>query len=126
MTSVDADLRSGRRLETGRRSEFIRYILNNISFIVYSPLTYLHCRKNILVLPKCSLKHISSKRRDFDCQHIMFGGRVLQQADSSYRRFVPLYVWDFKLHTDASQEKKKRSYPDPLMSCSIFQMMFFS
>ena len=46
MTYVDADLRSGRRLETGRRSESIRYILNNIFFIVYSPLTDPHCRKN--------------------------------------------------------------------------------
>jgi hypothetical protein len=55
----------------------------------------------------------------------MFGGRVLQQAGSSYLRFVPLYVWDFKLHTGAYHEKKKRSYPDPLMSLSIIQMMFF-
>ena len=31
MTSVDADLRSGRRLETGRRSESIIYI--QVSFI---------------------------------------------------------------------------------------------
>jgi hypothetical protein len=28
MTSVDADLRSGRRLETGRRSESIIYIFS--------------------------------------------------------------------------------------------------
>jgi hypothetical protein len=82
MTSVDADLRSGRRLETGRRSESIRYILNNISFIILIA--------NILT--KGFLKHISSKRRDFDCQHIILDGRVLQQAGSSYRRVVPLYV----------------------------------
>ena len=80
MTSVDADLRSGRRWETGRRSESIRYILNNISFILYSFLTYLYCRKNIMVLPKGSQKHISSRRRVFDCQAIMLGGRVLQHA----------------------------------------------
>ena len=95
MTSVDADLRSGRRLETGRRSESIRYILNNISFILYSLLTYPHCRKIILIaniLTKGFLKHISSKRRNFDCQHIILDGRVLQQAGSSYRRVVPLYV----------------------------------
>ena len=30
MTSVDADLRSGRRLETGRRSESIIYTMYNI------------------------------------------------------------------------------------------------
>jgi hypothetical protein len=42
MTSVDADLRSGHRLETGRRleagrrSESMRYILNDISFILYA------------------------------------------------------------------------------------------
>jgi hypothetical protein len=45
MTSVDADLRSGHRLETGRRSESMRYILNDISFILYSFLSYPHCWK---------------------------------------------------------------------------------
>ena len=32
MTSVDADLRSGRRLETGRRSETIIYIFVYLKF----------------------------------------------------------------------------------------------
>jgi hypothetical protein len=35
MTSVDADLRSGRRLETGRRSESIIYIVHIVYSCVY-------------------------------------------------------------------------------------------
>jgi hypothetical protein len=37
-----------------------------------------------MVLPKGFLKHISPKRRVFDCQDNMLGGRVLQRAGSSY------------------------------------------
>jgi hypothetical protein len=59
----------------------IRYNLNNISVILYSFLTYPHCRKKpIMVLPKGSLKHISPKLRIFDCQDIMLGGRVLMDV----------------------------------------------
>jgi hypothetical protein len=55
-------------------------IMTSVSFILLSFLTYLYCRKNIMVLPKGSQKHISSRRRVFDCQDNMLGGRVLQHA----------------------------------------------
>jgi hypothetical protein len=48
-----------------------------------------------MVLPKGSLKHISPKLGIFDCQDIMLGGRVLQQAGSSYRRFVQIEIISF-------------------------------
>jgi hypothetical protein len=41
------------------------YILNNISFILYSFLAYLYCRKNIMVLPKGSQKHIYHQDAEF-------------------------------------------------------------
>ena len=57
MTSVDANLRSGCRLETGSRSKSIRYILNNILFILYSFLSYPHCKKK----HSCSAKSFSKR-----------------------------------------------------------------
>ena len=46
---------------------------------------------------------------------ILYGGRVLQQAGSSYRRFVPLYMWDFiqLLLT------KKRKETIPVLQCHV-------
>ena len=37
MTSVDADLRSGRRLETGRGSESIRYASHSVIRLSFIP-----------------------------------------------------------------------------------------
>ena len=104
-TSVDADLRSGRRWETGRRSESIRYILNNISFILYSFLTYLYCRKNIMVLSKGS-QNIYHQDAEF------LIAKILCLVDVFYNmQLFLLPMCSFirvRLHTGVSHEKNEK------------------
>ena len=122
MTSVDADLSSGRRWKTGRRSESIRYILNNISFILYSFLTYLYCRKILWFCQKV-LKNIYHQDAEFLIAKIL----CLVDVFCNIQLFL-LPMCSFirvRLHTGVSHEKTKRSYPGLFMSRSIIQMMFF-
>jgi len=77
------------------------------AYFFFGRATSYFVEKDILVLPKGSLKHISSKR-SVDNIFDMFGGRVLQQTCSSSRRHVPLFIRDFRLHTFCSPEKNRK------------------
>jgi hypothetical protein len=74
-------------------------------------------KKNTLILPKSSMKLISSTCTSFWLTTYLFSlvdvffnrqSAYIMSTNSSSRRLVPLFVWG-RLHTRASQEKRKEA-----------------